>query len=176
MPSILSVTEARRTKVWWKSGPQCYYLYLWSIKKYFSHYRVSQKWSKFWPFFLHFRKFVSFCPQYWASRRPEEQNYGGNQTPSVTIYIFGVLENIFFITGCPKNGLNFYLFFIIFWNCHFLTSILSVNEARRTKVRWKSGPQCYYLYLWSIKEYFFHYSVSQKWSKFWPIFLHFLKF
>ena len=33
--------------------------------------------------------------------------YGGNQAPSVTIYIFGVLKNIFFITGCPKNGLNF---------------------------------------------------------------------
>ena len=54
LPSILRVTEARRTKVWWKSGPQCYYLNLWSIKK-----------------------------------------------------------KILF-TGCPKNGLNFDLFFFIF--------------------------------------------------------------
>ena len=52
---------ARRTKVWWKSGPKCYYLYLWSSKKYFSHFRVSQKWSKFWPFFLHFLKLSLFA-------------------------------------------------------------------------------------------------------------------
>ena len=121
LPSILSVTEARRTKVWWKSGPQCYYLYLWSIRKYFFHYRMSQKWSKFWPFFLHFLKYVSFCHQYWASLRPEEQKYGGNQTPSVTIFIFGVLENKFFLTGCPKKGLKFSLF----WGkkCYFSPSI-----------------------------------------------------
>ena len=57
-------------------------------------------------FFRHFLKFFTFCPQYWASPRPEEQNYGGNWALSVTIYIFGVLESNFFITGCPKKGWN----------------------------------------------------------------------
>ena len=117
-----------------------------------------------------FSEIVTFCPQYWASLRPEDQKYGENQAPSVTIYIFGVSKNIFSITGCPKNGLNFDLFFFIFWNCHFLPSILSVTEARRTIVWWESGPQCHYLYLWSVKKKNSHYRASQKWSKFWLFF------
>ena len=62
-----------------------------------------------------FSEIVTFCPQFLASLRPEEQKYGGNQTPSVTIYIFGVSKNIFFFTWCPKNCLNFDFFFLIFF-------------------------------------------------------------
>ena len=59
-PSILRVTGTKKTKLWRKTGPQCYQLYRWSILKYFIHYRVSQKWSKFWPTFLQFLKFKAF--------------------------------------------------------------------------------------------------------------------
>ena len=41
--------------------------------------------------------------RHWGQKK---QKYGGNQAPSVTIYIFGVLNNVFLITGCPKNGQN----------------------------------------------------------------------
>ena len=152
MHSILSVTEARRTKVWWKSGPQCYYLYLWSIKKYFSHYRVSQKWSKFWPFFLHFLKLLLFAfniERHWGQKNKNMVEI----RPPVLLTISLEYQKIFVsLQGVQKNCLNFDLFLFIFWNCHFLPSILSVTEARRTKVWWKSGPQCYYLYLWSIEK------------------------